>query len=142
MASNHTDSFIAPAPQSQVDILGLLDSKGGFTITLDGAEPQTGFSVAVWPDRSLVVDSGTGQHELRWRVRNWLSHNADILPEPGVHIGGWRDSDTGLIWLDFVKVFDPAERDAAIEAGVAANQIAIWSLHDAEEIRTGGTGTA
>lgn len=142
MRSDSITDTVTPAPGFQLDIHGLLDSKGGFTITLDGNEPQTGFSVALWPGRSLVLDSDTGQHELRWRVRNWLTHNADILPEDGVHLGGWRDQDTGLIWLDFVRVFGADERDAAIIAGRDANQIAIWSLHEADEIRTGGTGIA
>lgn len=78
-------------------------------------------------------------------IRNWLRENQDLVQgqnAEGLHIGGWYDESSGQVYVDFSVVHQRGARDAAIKDAIKHNQKAIYSLHDQEEINTGGTGEA
>jgi hypothetical protein len=117
---------------------------GGFTVhPVTSDEPSEGFAVSKWPERSLVFKaSGVPPARVARNIRTWLRSNQDMLSVPGVHIGGWHDTDSGQVYVDFSVVHPRSSRQAAIADAIAHNQKAIYSLHDQEEIDTGGTGEA
>lgn len=135
MASDNDTNPFALAKIAQGAFNRLVSTPDGFTITLSNRPAEEGFAVGGIQARSLVLDSSTTAVAARQRVRLWLIENEHLLRTEGMHLGGWLDTETSLYWLDFVRVFGADERDAAVAAGLAADQIAIWSLHEAEEIR-------
>lgn len=135
MSSDNDTNPFATASIARTALDNLTTNWDGFTITLSGRTPEEGFCVGGVFGEPLVLDSGTDAVSARRRIRLWLSWNESILRQDGVHLGGWLDRETGLFWLDFVKVFSPEERDAALQAAREAREIAVWSLHDGEEIR-------
>lgn len=76
-------------------------------------------------------------------VRSWIDQEAAVAVAGAQTLrprafGAWRQGDT--LFLDIVEIFPDDEEDAAIAAGRARNQIAIWHAGRGEEIATGGTG--
>jgi hypothetical protein len=110
----------------------------GFSITLDGDQPKGGYMVAspghseIHSTDELASDRGPAI------VNSYASAHADALAEPGAHIGGWTDPETGKTYLDVSH--NIANRQAAIAAGRQRNQIAIYDVKHGTDIKTGGTG--
>jgi hypothetical protein len=111
----------------------------GFSVTPQGTQPSRGYMVSL-PSRTMAVDpsalSGPGARDI---IDRYTQTHADVFGgNPNMHIGGWLDPDTKKLSLD------PSEniqsRKAAIAAGVARNQKAIWDVKRSKEISTGGTG--
>lgn len=121
-----------------------IDTMGGFTVhPKTGDEPTEGYAVSKWPERSLIFKrAGIHPSRVARNIRRWLSDNRDMLSDPMVHIGGWFDRDSGNVYVDFSVVHLRGNRAEAIADAKAHNQKAIYSLHDQEEIDTGGTGEA
>lgn len=116
------------------------NSPDGFSVTPQGTTPTGGYMVAL-PGRSQILSAGdlhgpNGQGI----INDYARKNADVLRQPGAHIGGWQDSATSKVHLDVAHNI-PRQRDA-IAAGKTRNQIAIWDVKRKREIRTGGTGDA
>ena len=107
------------------------EANGGSTFSPTG-ENLAGkdvYSVATHPENTKIVDKLTPAVLDAYKAEH-----------PGQSIGTWRDPETGKIWLDTPTTI--ADRDAAIAAGKAANQKAIYHLGTGETIPTGGTGEA
>lgn len=121
-----------------------INEAGGFTIhPKTNDEPTEGFALSKWPERSLVLEWGKSHPARVARsIKSWLTKNSDMLSDPKMHIGGWLDRDSGKVYVDFSVVYPRSQRAEAVRDAKEANQKAIWSLHDMEEINTGGTGEA
>lgn len=89
------------------------------------------------PERSEWLDaSNISSPETNAALLSWASRNADVLSQPGCCLGTWLDN--GQISLDISQRF--LDKDEAIAAAKARNQIAIFGLENGEDIQTGGTG--
>ena len=122
-----------------------LDRSGGFTVhRMTGDEPKEGFSVALDPSKSLVLDPDLPDDKAEQMIMEWVTKNTrkkgPSFDDRKVFMGGWLDTDTGKTWLDVITVWPPNQRAAAMKAAKDANQIAIWDLAKGEEVKTGGTG--
>lgn len=130
-----TGSFSTAATQ--------LQEHGGFTVhPLTAEQPHEGFALSKWPERSLVFSAkDMSKARVARRIRRWLTNNKDLIG-PDHYIGGWLDTDSGNVYIDFSVVYPPNRRAEAIADAKAANQKAIFDLGAMEEIDTGGTGEA
>lgn len=96
-----------------------------------------GYMVGMFPERSEWLDaSNISSPETNKALLSWASRNSDILSQPGCCLGTWLDN--GQISLDISQRF--LDKDEAIAAAKARNQIAIFGLENGEDIPTGGTG--
>ena len=111
---------------------------GGFSVTPKGKQPSGGYMVSV-PGRTRIVSesdlAGPNGHAI---LQDFANRNSDALRQPGAHLGGWTDKETGKTYLDVSH--NIGNRNRAISAGKSRNQIAIWDVKHGREIRTGGTG--
>lgn len=115
----------------------LHDEHGGATFSLyfGDAAGQPVYAVSLYAGRSEPLLGAQVPERI---LRRFLRDNDDLLQDPRNCIGTWYVRETQQTVLDVSAVFsDPA---AAEELGRQYNQIAIFDLHAAEEIDTGGTG--
>lgn len=129
---------VGRVPLTKGAIAAILKAPEGISVTTNGQQPKDGYMVSV-PGRTTILEnqelkSTDAPHVLAEFARK----NADALSKPGAHIGVWKDSATGKVYLDVSN--NVRGRGAAIKAGKAANQIAIYDVKRGKEVRTGGTG--
>jgi len=126
-------------------------AEGGFTIHSEtGEQPTTGYAVAVRGHSSITpVDeffSGEPGNEVGLQVlKDYVRREKAVLSEPGMHVGGWHDSENGEIVLDPSKVImDLDEARAFSAAGNQQGFVDLAAIHrgdmDNAFIATGGTG--
>ena len=102
-----------------------------------GRPPSHGYMVALpghthqYPD-SVMKD----EKQLADAIDKFLMSEREAFKKPGVHLGGWVSD--GKLWLDPSE--NITDRDEAIKAGKARDQLAIWDVAGGQEIDTGGTG--
>ena len=102
----------------------------GFTVNAATLQPVTsGYAVALKRTQNSFGAEGLA------KVANVIEDlqasgnlNGRILA-----FGGWYDSESGLFYYDATVIYQ--EREKAIEAGRANEQIAIFDLSNLEEIR-------
>ena len=102
----------------------------GFTVNAATLQPVTsGYAVALKRTQNSFGAEGLA------KVANVIEElqasgnlNARILA-----FGGWYDSESGLFYYDATVIYQ--DREKAIEAGRANEQIAIFDLSNLEEIR-------
>ena len=102
----------------------------GFTVTAATLQPVTsGYAVALKRTQNSFGAEGLA------KVANVIEElqasgnlNGRILA-----FGGWYDSESGLYYYDATVIYQ--DREKAIEAGRANEQIAIFDLSNLEEIR-------
>lgn len=105
-------------------------SPEGFTVDAANLQPvTTGFAVALKRTQNSFGAEGLA------KVANVIDElqasgnlNGRILA-----FGGWYDSESGLFYYDATLIYQ--DREKAIEAGRANEQIAIFDLANLEEIR-------
>lgn len=79
-------------------------------------------------------------------VKAWLAKAVPNIQKlgPDHYLGGWFEKDDKgnpvALHLDVSQRFDPKDREKALSAGRARNQLAVWDIGKMEEIKTGGTG--
>jgi hypothetical protein len=61
------------------------------------------------------------------QVDNWLRDN------PSPYYGSWRDTRTGIVHIDAVDVV--AHIMTAISLAAQRREIAIWDIHNGQEVR-------
>ena len=71
-------------------------------------------------------------------VNEYSLNHSDALGLPGANLGGWTNKDEGKTYLDVSQNIN--DRDAAIAAGKAQNQIAIYDLNNSAEISVEDAG--
>lgn len=112
---------------------------GGFSVRpTNGRMPTSGFMVSIPGHTQIVSEAMLGGEQGHKIMANYANEHADVLRDPRAHIGGWTDKETGKTYLDVSH--NIKSKNAAISAGKAHNQIAIWDVKHGKEIRTGGSG--
>ena len=114
---------------SSVAAIAAINSEG-FTINAANLQPvTTGYAVALKRTQNSFGAEGLA------KVANVIEElqasgnlNGRILA-----FGGWYDSESGLYYYDATVIYQ--DREKAIEAGRANEQIAIFDLSNLEEIR-------
>lgn len=114
------------------------NNPGGFSVSPQGTVPTKGYMVSI-PGRTKILSGGDLHGKAAQGIINdYARKNSDVLSKPGAHIGGWQDSKSGKVYLDVSH--NIGSQRAAVKAGKAHNQIAIWDVKRSREIQTGGTG--
>lgn len=108
---------------------------GGSTVSLIGTPvPETGYMVGGYTD-SLIFDSGLlGHGNAAWQaITKWIDSQFAFATKFSVFLGGWIDTDTDLVYIDLSQHFTDLSDAKAIAH--FNNEIAIWDLGEAKEIR-------
>lgn len=117
-------------------------AKGGITIRATGLpnEPKKGFVVSEYEEIGGVVENARGMdiEALTDEVMDWVDNNEGLLIEDEMYLGLWLNNETGSLHIDASTV--KLNRDAAIQAGIKHDQIAIWDIANGQEVATGGSG--
>lgn len=102
----------------------------GFTVNAATLQPvTTGFAVALKKTQNSFGNEGLA------KVANVIEElqASGNLNGHTLAFGGWYDTESGLYYYDATVIFQ--DREKAIEAGRANEQIAIFDLSNLEEIR-------
>lgn len=102
----------------------------GFTVNAATLQPvTTGYAVALKKTQNSFGNEGLA------KVTNVIEKLKALgnLNGRTLAFGGWYDSESGLYYYDATVIFQ--DREEAIEAGRANEQIAIFDLANLEEIR-------
>lgn len=102
----------------------------GFTVDAATLQPVTaGYAVAMKQTQNSFGTEGLA------KVANTIEELQDSGNLNGriLAFGGWYDSESGLFYYDATVIYQ--DREKAIEAGRANEQIAIFDLSNLEEIR-------
>ena len=102
----------------------------GFTVDAATLQPVTaGYAVAMKQTQNSFGTEGLA------KVANTIEElqASDNLNGRILAFGGWYDSESGLFYYDATVIYQ--DREKAIEAGRANEQIAIFDLSNLEEIR-------
>jgi len=111
---------------------------GGFTYQpLTANEPAAGYAVSIFPDRSFGADAS--QMRLDDLV-NYVVQNADLLSDPGNHIGAWHDPETHRVYLDISRVVPTPDRAASLAR--AHDQIAYFDLSRGQSVTVNRDATS
>lgn len=102
----------------------------GFTVNAATLQPVTsGYAVALKRTQNSFGAEGLAKVEnVIEELQASGNLNGRILA-----FGGWYDSESGLFYYDATVIYQ--DREKAIEAGRANEQIAIFDLSNLEEIR-------
>ena len=104
-----------------VDALSVPD--GGFSVTVKNwMDARAGFAVSVAPECEQQL-SGSVTHE---DIERYVSDHAAMLAHSDVLLGGWRNPDDGLAYLD-VSIIVRSRRQALALAR-KHDQLAIWDF--------------
>lgn len=102
----------------------------GFTVNAATLQPvTTGYAVAMKTTQNSFGNEGLA------KVANVIEElqASGNLNGRALAFGGWYDSESGLFYYDATLIYQ--DREKAIEAGRANEQIAIFDLENLEEIR-------
>lgn len=117
-------------------------TSNGCTVSMipDWDQPDTGYSVAMGSASSATIPINYNT-EIYPAIKKFVTEHQPALYLPDMFLGTWMQPGLheNTLYLDVVQVFQ--DRDAAMEAGIRRNQIAIYDLAESSEILTGGTGT-
>lgn len=113
---------------AMVDALSVGD--GGFSVDpRTGDDVRTGYAVAVHPEHERVLAHPVGIGDLI----AYVVQVADALALPGRVFGGWRDPQTGSVYLDVSAIV--ADYSDAVALARKTDQIAIFDLTAGESVR-------
>jgi hypothetical protein len=84
---------------------------------------------------SLIFDVDVLTHgNLAYQmILRWLTGHLALATKFSVFLGGWIDSDTDLVYVDLAQHF--TEKSDALAVAAFQDEIAIWDLKEAKEIR-------
>ena len=102
----------------------------GFTVNAANLQPvKSGYAVALKKTQNSFGTDGLS------KVANVIAklQNSGNLNGRTLAFGGWYDSESGLYYYDATVIYQ--DREEAIEAGRANEQIAIFDLENLKEIR-------
>lgn len=136
---------VGPRFDAAIVTRALLSGDGTYSLTSGQRYTGDGILVAI-PGVGLVLEKETAEL-IPAAIAQWIENYA----APAIHnfpapffrprfLGSWIDPETGIVYLDIVEAFSREEKEAAIAAGIARDQIAIWDNGRQELIETGGTG--
>jgi hypothetical protein len=103
-----------------------LEHAGGFTLHhRTGVPARHGVSVCADPSATLAFPMHDWDDD---RVDSWVRTSTARLDGSDLHLGGWLDPATDLVWLDIVRVFPSHRHRDALRAGRSAQQKAVFDL--------------
>lgn len=117
-----------------------VETGGSSTEVQNNAIPNSGYMVAYDTSREtwLSEEDSNDPDKRKQRIAEFAEKNKDILTRPNMHLGTWRDPETGKISLD---ISERETNEARAKAkGRERNQKAIFNLGTFEDVDTGGTG--
>jgi hypothetical protein len=133
---------IGPAFNARTIARALLNGNG--TISLTGL-PYVGDAILVAiPEHAILLPVNSAV--FLDIVETWVNRVANAItsrPAPfhnPRYFGVWTDPANGEVHYDIVEAFPREELDAAIDAGITRNQIAIWDNGRGELYATNGSG--
>jgi hypothetical protein len=94
---------------------------GGFSIDANGIEPTTGYAVSTFPEFERKLGN-VGTDDLD----QFLRDNSELLRRPGILFGGWRETESGIAFLDVSTVVN--DRETAAKLARDHNQIAFFDF--------------
>lgn len=113
---------------SMVDALSVGD--GGFSVDpRTGEDVGAGYAVAVHPERECVLTEPVAVGDLI----GYVAQVADALALPGRVFGGWRDPETGRVYLDVSAIV--TDYSDAVSLACETGQMAIFDISAGESIR-------
>lgn len=117
-----------------------VETGGSSTEVQNNAIPSSGYMVAYDTSRErwLSEEDSNNSEKRKQRIAEFAEENKDILTKPNMHLGTWRDPETGKISLDISERETDEARAKA--KGRERNQKAIFNLSTFEDMETGGTG--
>lgn len=115
------------------------EQESGASFNLKLNQPEKGYMVVVHSDRGEKYHFGKMSAPVRKKnlitaINRFSRKNEDLLQESDdIYVGTWYDSDTDELYLDIsTNVHDKKE---AMRIGKERNEIAIWDVEAADEIR-------
>lgn len=127
-----------PVSISQKVFEVIRNNPNGFSVTPAGKQPTKGYMVSQQGTTLNLPLNALATGDAHKIMQGYASMHAAALRKSGAHFGGWHDKETGHVVLDVSH--NIKNRNAAVRAGVARNQKAIWDVRKKREILTGGTG--
>jgi hypothetical protein len=108
---------------------------GGSTQSITGMPiPTDGYLVSLGMGNGMSFDADLLTTDQGWRMAfDFVATHFRHLSKPGWFLGFWIDTETNLVWLDVTEWMP--NRDAAFRAASDRDEIAIWDIDKAEEIR-------
>lgn len=104
----------------------------GYSVNISGEVPADGYMVG-GEVPSLVIDEEKN-YQPYLSTDAWLVNHWDLLNKPGYFAGIWKDSDTGLIYVDISR--NVTDLYAALAIADARGELAIWDVASSKEVRT------
>jgi len=112
---------------------------GGYSVSLpSGDVPSNGLMMGKYANadpRNRVLDASAGL--TRDDILEHARVNAKAFSAPENHLGTWRDPETGKIYLDVSRRFEPDEIRKATKFGERTGQLAGWDKGKGAEIPVG-----
>src|SRR5262249_55510138 len=107
-------------------------SDGGFTLSpYDGKPVKSGISVCSHPAAILCLSSDNWD---RAKGLSWLAENKTLLLEESLNLGGWLDTENGVMFLEPVWVFPEHLMDACLLVASANGRRSVYNLGTRELI--------
>jgi len=108
----------------------LIKENGGVTISLGGDQPTEGFAYA--PSKETEASIPNEEFTPQF-LEDFYAKNADLLSQPGNHLGGWVEN--GRTYLDVSCVGEPSAK--TLDAAQKASQLGVFDLRTFCTITTG-----
>ena len=115
-----------------------LEHAGGFTLHHRTGEPaRDGVSVCADPAAALAFPMSDWDDD---RVDSWVRTSMERLDGSDLHLGGWLDPTTNVVWLDIVRIFPSHRHHEALRAGRSAQQKAVFDLGEGQVLALSNLG--
>lgn len=112
-----------------------LREHGGFTYSpLNMDAPTTGKVLSIDPERVRVIERGVPVTPDD--LQAFAEANRDLLADSSKHIGGWKDSTDGTVYLDVSTIVETDEEARALAQ--EHKQLAYFDLATGQEVRLDG----
>jgi hypothetical protein len=109
--------------------------RGGFTYNpISPDVPSTGIAVSIYGEREKPYTSEDFDQNGERYIQEFFAKNAKILKRPNHYVGGWHDTEKGIVYLDISVVVPEDDLDTAIDWGVNHNQESVYNLRTGETI--------
>lgn len=116
------------------------ETGGSSTEISTNSIPTSGYMIGAYSDRETWLSSEDSNDPIKrkQKIAEFIENNKDALSKPNMHLGTWKDPETGKICLDISE--RETDEARAMAKGRERNQKAIFNLSDMEDVDTGGTG--
>jgi len=102
--------------------------------------PTKGFAVSIFKDdeepfgidRAMTIEDDDGPKDitrLSWQdISEYIYERRERFNDPTVHVGGWHDTETGVVWIDLSVVLQ--DKQEAIRLAIKHKQEGIYDLEN------------